>query len=341
MLGISNLNFYLDSDHTILINKYFKIFDVSEETSDDLTIYWYWDGTRSDEADSEFIGVDMVATFSLNALQLEKAYMKNGSNAKDAFWADSYRDKIKTVTFVSSTSGVPSVCTSENLCFDITADGSERKVYAYLSDSGTVDLNGNVLYDLKICANAFIFAPSDLSYFFSDFTNLVSVDLSSLVTLNTTDMSYMFNNCTSLVELDLTSLCTDRVNDMQYMFNNCTSLKSINLESFNTNRVLYMQSMFKNNSSLINLDISHFVSNRVVNVNGMFYGTSSLELLDMRNFVFENEVATNNENYINLFLNSNSNPKVIVKNSQEQAFVLGLGSSSRPGSWNKNNVVLY
>jgi len=334
----ANLNFYLDSNHTILINKYFKLLKIDDTTKEELTVYWYWDGNRSDEVDNEFIGKTLDVEFSLSATQVKYAYMKNGSTSKEAFWSDEYKSKIRTVSFNFLTNNLP-FCSNNNLCFDISLEGSDNKVYAYLLDSGYKDENDNILYDLKIESDALIFAPTDLSYFFSDFTNLVSVNFNSLVTINTTDMSYMFNNCLNLKELDLSLFCTDRVNNMSYMFNGCTNLNSINLSSFNTNKVIYMHSMFKNNASLVNLDISNFISNRVANVNSMFYGMTSLELLDMRNFVFEYDLTSNRDNYMDLFKNVNEKSKVIVKNSQEQAFILGLGLSIRPSNWNVNSIV--
>ena len=124
------------------------------------------------------------------------------------------------------------------------------------------------------------------------------------------------------------------------MFNNCKELTKLDLSSFNTSKVIYMNSMFKNNYVLTNLDISNFISSRVADVNNMFYGMKSLKLLDMRNFVFESDLTSNSDNYIDLFTLVNENSKIIVKNSQEQAFILGLGSSSRPIAWNVKNVVL-
>ena len=332
----SNLNFYLDSNHTILLNKYFKILDNKTEK---ITVFWHWDGTRSDDADNKYMGKNIDATFTVEALQLNSAYIKNGAFSKEAFWNDEYKEKIRTVSFGFDTNLSP-ICTSTNLCFDVSLENSPNKVYAYLEDSSYKDELGNTLYDLNIAAEGFIIAPSDLSYYFSGFTNLVSIDFKSLITTNVTDMSYMFNNCEKIENLDLTNFCTDNVKDMKFMLNNCKSLKQIDLSSFNTSKVIYMNSMFKNNYVLTNLDISNFISIRVADVNNMFYGMKSLELLDMRNFVFESDLTSNRDNYIDLFTLVNENSKVVVKNSQEQAFILGLGSSSRPIAWNVKNVVL-
>lgn len=336
----SNLNFYLDSNHTILLNKYFKVLEKNSSINEKITVFWYWDGERSDEADNKFMGKVMDIDFTVDVLQLEYAYIKNGSFSEEAFWNEQYKDKIRTISFGFATNNM-AICSSSNLCFDVSSDNSPNNVFAYLTDSGYKDESGNILYDLKIMAEAFIFAPSDLSYFFSDFTNLVSIDFKSFITTDTTDMSYMFNNCEKLEGLDLSDFSTDNVKDMKYMFNNCKSLKQIDVSSFNTNKVIYMNSMFKNNSSLITLNLSNFISNRVANVNSMFYGMSSLELLDMRNFVFESDLTGNINNYSNLFTLVNNNSIVIVKNSQEQAFVLGLGYTNRPINWSTKTVVLY
>jgi len=332
----SNLNFYLDSNHTILLNKYFKILNNETEK---ITVFWYWDGERSDDVDNLFMGKKIDATFTVEALQLKYAFIKNGAFSKEAFWSDTYKDKIRTVSFGFDINSMP-ICSSANLCFDVSLENSPNKVFAYLVDSNYKDELGNTLYDLNIVTEGFIIAPSDLSYYFSGFTNLVSIDFKSLITTNVTDMSYMFNNCEKIENLDLTNFCTDNVKDMKFMFNNCKELTKLDLSSFNTSKVIYMNSMFKNNYVLTNLDISNFISSRVADVNNMFYGMKSLKLLDMRNFVFESDLTSNRDNYIDLFTLVNENPKIIVKNSQEQAFILGLGSSSRPIAWNVKNVVL-
>ena len=117
--------------------------------------------------------------------------MKNGSyatyneetgdeiNSISAFWQDTYRPYIRTINFGSDLSNLPSNCTEENLCWDISESATQKKkVYAYLIDSGLKDSNNpeQSLYNLYIVSEAPIFAPTDCSLFFAGFNSLVNIN---------------------------------------------------------------------------------------------------------------------------------------------------------------------
>lgn len=63
-------------------------------------------------------------------------------------------DHIKTISFESNTNSMPSTCDTTNLCFDVSATNSKKKVYAHLIDSGSKDSSSNTLYDLHIASDA-------------------------------------------------------------------------------------------------------------------------------------------------------------------------------------------
>ena len=75
--------------------EFVKLLKIDDTTKEELTVYWYWDGNRSDEVDNEFIGKTLDVEFSLSATQVKYAYMKNGSTSKEAFWSDEYKSKIR------------------------------------------------------------------------------------------------------------------------------------------------------------------------------------------------------------------------------------------------------
>ena len=109
--------------------------------------------------------------------------MKNGYNADSEFWNNTYKKYIRTITFGNDLSNLPSSCTEENLCWDISGSSTQnKKVYGYLIDSGltvsetdssTSTTTEKTLYNLYIVSEAPIFAPSSCTEMFEDFKNQV------------------------------------------------------------------------------------------------------------------------------------------------------------------------
>ena len=319
----TNLKFYTTLDHKSELHKYYSFLEHSGTKSDTLTIYWYWNPYISDEEDSKFINVESVeANIRVSAVQIsEYAMMKNGYNADSEFWNNTYKKYIRTITFGNDLSNLPSSCTEENLCWDISGSSTQnKKVYGYLIDSGltvsetdssTSTTTEKTLYNLYIVSDAPIFAPSSCTGMFREFKNLVqinfnnnfntskvtnmiwmffnctsltSLDLSNFNTSNVTNMSDMFYKCSSLTTLDLSSFNTSNVTNMWQMFASCSSLTSLNLGNFNTSKITDMSDMFNSCSSLTNLDLSHFNTSKVTDMSNMFRNCSSLISLDLSGF---------------------------------------------------------
>ncbi len=326
----TNLKFYTTRDHKSELHKYYSFLETTNQT-ETLTIYWYWNPYISDEEDSKYINIDNIkANVRVSAVQIsEYAMMKNGVNANyetqeityEDFWKDDYRAYIRTINFGNDLSDLPSSCTEENLCWDISYNSSQKKkVYGYLIDSGltvsetdssTSTVVEKILYNLYIVSEAPIFAPTGCTGTFSNFKNLIQInfnnnfntsnvtdmsgmfsgcsslmglDLSSFNTSKVTGMSGMFNSCSSLTILDLSNFNTSKVTDMSYMFGGCSSLITLNLSNFNTSKVTDMRYMFGNCSSLITLNLSSFNTTNVTSLDRMFWYCSSLTSLDVSNF---------------------------------------------------------
>ena len=328
----TNLKFYTTSDHKSELHKYYSFLETTNQT-ETLTIYWYWNPYISDEEDSKFINKESIeANIRVSAVQIsEYAMMKNGrinTSSKILFWQDTYRPYIRTITFGNDLSNLPSSCTEENLCWDISYNTSQnKKVYGYLIDSGltvsetdssTSTTTEKVLYNLYIVSEAPIFAPSSCYGMFMEFKNLIqinfnnnfntscvtkmfsmfyhsqsltSLDLSSFDTSKVTDMSQMFYHCSSLTNLDLSNFNTSKVTEMSNMFYSCSSLMSLDLSSFNTSNVTKMFSMFQSCSSLTDLDLSNFNTSKVTNMRNMFKNCSSLTSLDLNSFNTSNVIV--------------------------------------------------
>ena len=316
-----NLKFYSTSDHKSELKTYYSFLEVSGTKSETITVYWYWNPFNDDEDDNKYIGKSLSADISISAVQIsEYAMMKNGRSGTE-FWNNTYKPYIRTITFGNDLSNVPSSCTEENLCWNVSYDASQKKkVYGYLIDSGltvsetdssTSTTIEKTLYNLYIVSEAPIFAPSDCFSMFYGFKNLVqisfnnnfntsnvknmgsmfqsclsltSLNLSSFNTLIAINMFSMFSSCSSLTALDLSNFNTSRVTSMGQMFSSCSSLTSLDLRSFNTSNVTNMRSMFSGCSSLTALDLSNFNTSRVTSMSYMLSDCSSLASLDLSNF---------------------------------------------------------
>ena len=336
----TNLKFYTTSDHKSELHKYYSFLEKSGTNKETLTVYWYWNPYISDEEDNKYVNKTFSATINVNAVQVsEYATMKNGysrdsnANGGTEFWNNNYKPYIRTINFGNDLSNLPSSCTEENLCWDISESTTQKKkVYGYLVDTGLKDSTDNTksLYNLYIVSDAPIFAPSDCYSIFSfykrgmgideyisnliliDFNNnfntanvtsmksmffacssLASLDLSSFNTANVTNMRGMFVYCSSLTSLDLSSFNTSNIPDMSNMFWECLSLTSLDLSSFNTANVTDMGWMFRDCSSLTSLDLSSFNTANVTSMSQMFYNCSSLTSLDLSSFNTANVTEMN------------------------------------------------
>ena len=323
----TNLKFYTTSDHKSELHKYYSFLEKNGTKSETLTIYWYWNPYIDDIEDSKFINIESIeAKIRVSAVQIsEYATMKNGyssassANGGTEFWNNTYKPYIRTITFGNDLSNLPSECTEENLCWDVSYSSSQnKKVYGYLVDSGlaveetdtsTSTTTTKTLYNLYIVSEAPIFG-FDCGELFRNFKNVISInlknfntskvtsmtdmfsycssltslDLSSFNTSKVTNMSSMFSGCSSLTSLDLSSFNTSNITTMNFMFNRCSSLTSLDLSAFNTFKVTDMVCTFRWCSSLTRLDLSSFNTSSVLNIQGMFNNCSSLITLDLSSF---------------------------------------------------------
>ena len=284
-----NLKFYSTSDYKSEIKTYYSFLEVSGTKKETLTIYWYWNPFKDDEDDNKYIGKSLSADISVSAVQIsEYAMMKNGGIVKSEFWNTTYSPYIRTITFGNDLSNLPSSCTEENLCWDVSNSTTQsKKVYAYLIDSGLKDSTDTTksLYNLYIVSEVPIFAPTDCSCIFTDLKNLVQINFNNnFNTSKVTAMDLMFEDCTSIASLDLSSFNTSNVTNMPQMFRNCSSLINLDLSGFNTSKVTGMSYMFALCSSLTSLDLNNFNTSSVTTMWSMFNGCSALTKLNLDNF---------------------------------------------------------
>ena len=298
-----NLKFYTTADHKSELHKYYSFLEKNGTNKEKLTLYWYWNPYISNEEDNKYVNKTFSANITVNAVQIsEYATMKNGysedenANGGTEFWNSNYRAYIRSITFGNNLSILPSSCTEENLCWDISESQTQiKKVYGYLVDTGLKDSTDNTkpLYNLYIVSEAPIFAPSYCYSIFSfykyengDFiSNLISIDFNNnFNTSNVTGMSYMFWECSSLTNLDLSNFNTSKVTNMGGMFEWCSSLTNLDLSNFNTSNVTNMSNMFDYCAPLTSLDLSNFNTLNVTDMSYMFENCPSLTSLDLSSF---------------------------------------------------------
>jgi len=185
--------------------------------------------------------------------------------------------------------------------WDVSSDENET-IWAWTEDAGRI---------LKIGAESRIYANSDCSGLFSDYTevkaiefndmfdtarvtnmshmfstckNLVRLDVAKFNTVLVTDMSSMFCECKNLTELDVTGFDTGSVTDMSRMFYQCKNLMKLDVTGFDTGRVTDMSWMFAGCKNLMKLDVTGFDTDRVTDMSGMFDSCKNLKELDVTGF---------------------------------------------------------
>ena len=307
----TNLKFYTTSDHKSELHKYYSFLEKSGTIKETLTIYWYWNPYIDDIEDTKYINKSFNASINVSAVQIsEYAMMKNGYDSTTGgteFWSNTYKPYIRTITFGNDLSNLPSSCTEENLCWDVSYDANQnKKVYGYLIDSGlTIDETDTststtitkTLYNLYIVSEAPIFAPINCNRIFSFFkyennkykSNLVQINFNNnFNTSKATSMRLMFDRSSSLVSLDLSNFDTSKVTDMTAMFQmpfgQVSNLKNLDINNFNTSKVTNMQDMFSQCDKIFELDVSGFDTSNVTNMSAMFQTCLSLKYLNLSSF---------------------------------------------------------
>lgn len=143
-----------------------------------------------------------------------------------------------------------------------------------------------------------------MASWFSNCTQLESIDLRNLKTDNTTMMSYMFAQCKSLQSLDLSSLNTENLTEMRGMFLGCEALTSLKLDNFNISKVKFLDSAFYGCKSLTTLDLSSFSTQDYQEMSFLFWGCSNLktiyvsELWNSENNIYANDMFMDCQNLV-------------------------------------------
>ena len=287
------VKYYTDSACTNLIENNIYKGNISSNTSSNVTIYYKASSSIND---------DIYVKVKGNIMEV--AMMKNGysyvssANGGTEFWNNTYKPYIRAITFENDLSNLPSNCTEENLCWDISYSSSQKKkVYGYLTDSGYKDSTDSTktLYNLYIVSESKIYAPNNCNSIFSFYKldSSTHMNLSNLIEINfnntfdtsrTTIMGSMFKWCFLLTSLDLSNFNTSKVTYMSGMFYGCSKLANLNLNNFDTSKVTDMDGIFYYCNALTTLDLSNFDTSKATDMSSMFFGCSSLISLNLSSF---------------------------------------------------------
>ena len=289
----SDITYYKDSSYSSIIGNNIYKGNIKKNTSKTVTIYY-----KSSSTINGYLYIKVKG----NVYTKELAMMKNSVDDVSEYY--NYCEYIKTIEFSDDLSSMPTSCTSDNLCWDISYSSTQdKKIYAHLIDNGEKDsTNSNKsLYTLYIVSDAMIAAPYNCKELFSfrRYDSLISKTRTNLVSINfnnnfdtseVTNMQGMFQGCTLLSGLNLNDFDTSKVTNMKYMFYDCSSLMDPNLSSFDTSKVTDMSWMFFKCICMNELNVSSFDTSKVTDMNGMFGGCSPLTSLDLSSFNTSNVV---------------------------------------------------
>ena len=201
--------------------------------------------------------------------------LKNdGETIEVVFGKTLAKNKIEEI-YTLSTSTIPNDAIDS---WDASTN-SNNSVVAYIKD-----VDHDNLYELYLCQDGGVIAPSNSAALFAGYENATKIDVGNLNTKNVTNMYGMFAYNTKLITLDLRSFNTQNVTNMSAMFGGDQALTSINLSSFNTTKVTDMSMMFSATVQLKNLDLSNFNTSKVTTMYQMFAAMPALETLNISSF---------------------------------------------------------
>ena len=269
---------YSYHDGFILFDDLF--FDIAFEISEDKkSVIDYWD-------------YNLVYTLNRGSNWCEdknkELPMLRNANDSVAFWQ--YKKQIKTITFQDSIN-IPSDIPSDHK-WDVTKSQT-GKVMAYITPNST----NSSYYDLYIQADGKIYAPTNSSRLFADFSYLDYINnIELLDTTKVVNMSGMFDSAgyySTVFKLDLgDNFDTSNVVDMSRMFGqtgNNSPVFTLDLgNKFDTSNVVDMSQMFwvtGAQSQVLTLDLGDkFDTSNVTDMVQMFYRlgyTSKVFTLDL------------------------------------------------------------
>ena len=247
---------------------------------------WYTELIGGIEADSSYIPSESGKLFAHWASVTAKFDIGKNVNVKMKTLAGdtnpTYGSNNTSVIEIKKSTFEPdsSIQTAEHI---VSAEGY-TPIYAWF-DNGTIYwwTSANKVY-----------LNEDASYMFNSFKGVTNIDTTFDTSL-TNNMSWLFSNCTNLPFVDTSNFNTRSVTDMSYMFYYDTSITSLDLSNFDTANVSTMYYTFGNMTSLTDLNISNWdfrkytANNLMRNMTG--YNAGYLKRLIMDNTIYPQDMS--------------------------------------------------
>jgi prepilin-type N-terminal cleavage/methylation domain-containing protein len=148
-------------------------------------------------------------------------------------------------------------------------------------------------YNLYIGSLNKIYANTNSSYLFYDFTKITNLDLTNFYTNFSTNMDSMFSNLYAITQIDVSKLITDNATNFNSLFRTCKFLKSLDLSSWNTKNVNSMSKAFENCYRMENLNVSTWNTSKVTDMSWSFEECKYLITIDLSNWDTSNVTNMN------------------------------------------------
>ena len=174
----------------------------------------------------------------------------------------------------------------------ITPNGTQGMEYWFHDFSNVTSFDLSLLDTSQVIDTYFMFAGC---------SNLKSIDLSTFDFGKVDLFNSMFRYCSSLTSIDMSGLDTKSATDMSNMFAGCSSLTAVDMSGLNTQKVTTFSSLFSGCSSLASVNLSGLNTENVTDTKGMFRGCSKLTAIDIADF--NTEKVTN---MTDMFINCSS-----------------------------------
>ena len=201
-------------------------------------------------------------------------------------------------------------------------------------------------YDLYIGQDGGVVAPTNSTRLFSNYSNVVSIDLQNLNTDYVTNMNGILSSMPKLVNLNVSNWDTSNVINMNNMFYRSNGLTVLDLRHFDVSNVTNMNYMFGDYSKSMGLTeiigIEDFDTSNVTDFGAMFKGCGNIEILDLNNwdilkgnrfeYLFDN---CNNLSTLSID-NWNATPAGNLTNLFKNCYKL---TSLNLSNWNTSNVI--
>ena len=186
---------------------------------------------------------------------------------------------------------------------------------------------------------------TNMSYMFSNCSNLASINASGWNTNNIIDTKYMFYGCSNLTILDCDNWNTSKVTDMAYMFYGCENLISLNCSNWSTGAVTDMSYMFYDCNNLATLNCSNFNTNNVTTIEGIFYNCEQLKELDLSGWKLDKctdmvDIFYNCSDLETLTLSDNFLTAGSVTNMKRVFYLCSNLNEINIKNWNVSNVIV-